>query len=151
MMTAPESRQKLEDERSEPPLDRFGVCLVAWRLVRDRVGQERERERRFEVAVGLANTSCLNLVRSQNTLADEFSTGSDEWLPEPDLVFAQVAAEKADGRIQRAGVENGSQRVSLGLRIDGKIQRDRFAGSLMGNRFDQRVDCGCQPRAFLKS
>ena len=150
-MTTPESHQKLDDERSESPLDRFGVCLVPWRLVRDRVGQESEPERRFEVAVGLASMTFLNLVCSQDTLADEFATGSDERLPEPDLVFAQVAAEKTDGRIKRAGVQNGSQRVSLGLRIDRKIQRDRFAGSLMANRFDQRVDCGCQPRAFLKS
>ncbi len=64
MMTTPESRQKLDDERSESPLDRFGVRLVPWRLVRDRVGQKSEPERRFEVAVGLANMTCLNLVCS---------------------------------------------------------------------------------------
>ena len=79
-------------------------------------------------------------------MADESATGSNEWLPEPDLVFAEVAAEKTDGRIERAGAENGGQGISLGARIDREIQRDRFAGSLMANRFDQRVDCGCQPR-----
>ena len=64
MMTTPESRQKLEEKRSKSPLDRFGVRLVPWRLVRDRVGQESEPERRFEVAVGLASMTFLNLVCS---------------------------------------------------------------------------------------
>ena len=63
MMAAPESRQELEDEGAEPTLDQFGIRLVTWRLVRDRVGQQSESECRFEGVVSSAHSFCLNLVR----------------------------------------------------------------------------------------
>jgi predicted DNA-binding protein (MmcQ/YjbR family) len=125
----PVHRQKLGDERSEPLFDRFGVGLVAGRLVRDGIGQDCFLERGFDATVRLVRRLPEpSLVESR---ADEPATGADERLAHGNLILPQVAAEDANGRFQGPREEDRPERVFLRLLVDGPVDREIVAAGLL--------------------